>query len=97
MISISLSKKFFCQNFIISIKVIDFYRGMLKYMINYALYLVHYDAHFHINDDAKKCRYLVSQIISHFFIIHLNISDKKYCKKYVKAELRVRVGRPQTS
>ena len=24
------------------------YRGMLKYMINYALYLAHYDAYFHI-------------------------------------------------
>ena len=34
------------------------YVGMLKYKINYALYLAHYDAYFHINDDAKKCRYL---------------------------------------
>ena len=24
------------------------YRGMLKYIINYALYLAHYDAYFHI-------------------------------------------------
>ena len=29
---------------------------MLKYIINYALYLAHYDAYFQINDDAKKCR-----------------------------------------
>ena len=28
------------------------YRGMLKYIINYTLYLAHYDAYFHINDDA---------------------------------------------
>ena len=34
------------------------YGGMLKYIINYALYLAHYDAYFQINDDAKKCRYL---------------------------------------
>ena len=45
---------------------------MLKYMINYGLHLAHYDAYFHINDDAQKCRYLVSQIILYFFIIHLN-------------------------
>ena len=35
------------------------YRGMLKYMNNYSLYLAHYDAYFHINDDAKKYWYLV--------------------------------------
>ena len=34
------------------------YGGMLKYKINYALKLAHYDAYFHINDDAMKCRYL---------------------------------------
>ena len=34
------------------------YRGMLKYIISYAFYLARYDAYFHINDDAKKCRYL---------------------------------------
>ena len=34
------------------------YGGMLKYVINYALYFVHYIHIFHINDDAKKCRYL---------------------------------------
>ena len=33
---------------------------MLKYIINYALYLAHYDAYFQINDDAKKCRYSVT-------------------------------------
>ena len=33
------------------------YGGKLKYIINYALYLAHYDAYFHINDDAKKCGY----------------------------------------
>ena len=49
------------------------YRGMLKYMINYALCLAHYDAYFHKNGGAKKCRYLVSQII--FFLFHLNCSQ----------------------
>ena len=34
------------------------YGGMLKYKINYALYLAHYDAYFQINDDAMKRRYL---------------------------------------
>ena len=33
-------------------------RGKIKYIINYALYLSHYDAYSHINDGAKKCRYL---------------------------------------
>ena len=33
---------------------LKFYREMLKYMINYALYLAHYDAYCHKNDDAKK-------------------------------------------
>ena len=42
---------------------------MLNYMINYALYLADYDAYFHINDAAKKCRYLMSQIILYSFII----------------------------
>ena len=27
---------------------------MVKYIFNYALYLAHNDAYFHINDDAKK-------------------------------------------
>ena len=48
-------------------------------MINYALYLAHYDAYFRINDDAKKCKYLVSQIILYSFIIHLNCSHMKFC------------------
>ena len=34
------------------------YGGMLKYIINCAFYLARYDAYFHINGDAKKCRYL---------------------------------------
>ena len=34
------------------------YVEKVKYIINYTLYLAHYDAYFHINDDAKKCRYL---------------------------------------
>ena len=34
---------------------LKFYRGMLKYLINYALYFAHYEAYFHKNDDAKKC------------------------------------------
>ena len=42
---------------------------MLKYMIDYALYLARYDAYFHINDVAKMCRYLDSQIILYSFII----------------------------
>ena len=32
--------------------------GNAKNIIDYALYLAHSDARFHINDDAKKCRYL---------------------------------------
>ena len=54
------------------------YSKMIKYMNNYALYLEHYGAHFRINDDAKKCGYLVSQIILYSFIIHLNCSHIKY-------------------
>ena len=34
------------------------YGGILKYIANYALYIAHYDAHFQIDDNAKKCRYL---------------------------------------
>ena len=52
------------------------YRGMLKYMINYTLYLAHYDAHFNINDDAKKCTHLVSQTILYSFTIHLRVGRK---------------------
>ena len=33
-------------------------KEMIKYIINYTLYVVHYDAYFQINDDVKKCRYL---------------------------------------
>ena len=55
---------------------------MLKYMIGYSLYLAYYDAYFHINDDVKNCRYLVSQTILYSFIIHLNCSHIKYSKKY---------------
>ena len=58
------------------------YRGMLQYMTDYALYLALYDAYFHINDNAKKCRYFVSQIVLYSFILHLNCSHIKYCKKY---------------
>ena len=39
-------------------------------MINYALYLAHYDAYFHIHDDTKKCRYFVSQIILYFLFFN---------------------------
>ena len=58
------------------------YMGMLQYMINYALYLAHYDAYFHINDDARKRRYLVSQMLLYSLIIYLNCSHIKYNKKY---------------
>ena len=44
------------------------YGGMLKYIINYAFYLARYDAYFHINDDAKKCRYL--SITNNFMFSH---------------------------
>ena len=55
------------------------YRGMLKYMITYALYLAHYDAYFHINDDAKTCHKSFYILL----LIHFNCSHIKYCKKYV--------------
>ena len=58
------------------------YRGMLKYMINYALYLAHYDAYFHTYDDATQFRYIVSQVVLYSFIIHLNSPHIKCCKKY---------------
>ena len=45
------------------------YGGMLKYINNYALYLAHYDAYFHIYDDAKKCRDLS---VLNNFIFSLN-------------------------
>ena len=45
------------------------YKGKLKYVINYALYSAHYDAYFHVNDDAKKCRYLR---VTNNFIFYCN-------------------------
>ena len=54
---------------------------MIKDIVNYALYLAHYDAH--INDDAKKCRYLsVTNKFIFSLIIHLNCCHMKHCKKY---------------
>ena len=44
------------------------YGEMLKYIINYALHLTHYTAYFHINDDAKKCRYL--SVTTNFIFPH---------------------------
>ena len=44
--------------------------GMLEYIINYALYLAHYDAHFKINDDAKKCRNL--SMTNNFIFSHIS-------------------------
>ena len=40
----------------------------LNYIINYAFYLVRYDAYFHINDDARKCRYL--SVTNNFIFSH---------------------------
>ena len=37
-------------------------------IINYALYLAHYDAYFHIYDDVKKCRYL--SVTNNFILPH---------------------------
>ena len=51
------------------------YGGMLKYIINHALYFAHYDAYFQINGDAKKCRYLSETnnfIYSHISFILLS-------------------------
>ena len=45
------------------------YVEMIKYIIHYTLYVAHYDAYFHINDDAKKCRYLS---VTNKFIFFLN-------------------------
>ena len=42
--------------------------GGVKYIINYALYLAYYDAYFHINDDAQKCRYL--SVTNNFIFPH---------------------------
>ena len=46
------------------------YGGMWKYMIKYAFYLARYmyDAYFHINDDARKCRYLI--VTNNFIFSH---------------------------
>ena len=41
---------------------------MLKYIINYSFYLARYDANFHINDEAKKCRYL--NVTNNFIFSH---------------------------
>ena len=46
------------------------YGGMLKYIINFAFYLARYDAYFHINYDAKKCRY---GCVSNNFIFSHNL------------------------
>ena len=48
------------------------YGGMLKYMINYAFYLAHYDAYFHMNNGAKRSvDSLVSQISLYSLLIYL--------------------------
>ena len=44
------------------------YGEMLKYILNHALYLAHYRAYFHINDDTKKCRYL--SVTNNFIFPH---------------------------
>ena len=44
------------------------YGEMLKCIINYALHLAHYRAYFHINDVAKKCRYL--SVTNNFIFPH---------------------------
>ena len=46
------------------------YGGMLKYIINYALYSALYDAYFQVNDDAKKCRYLSVTNNLNYLIFH---------------------------
>ena len=46
------------------------YEEMLKYIINYALYLAHYDAYFQINDDVKKCRDL--SVANNFIFSHIS-------------------------
>ena len=54
-------------------------KEMIKYIINYTLYVVHYDAYFQINDDAKKCRYLsVTNKLIFSLIIHLNCCHMKH-------------------
>ena len=55
---------------------------MTKYFINYTLYLAHYDAYFHINDEAKKCRYL--SVTNKFILFHnsFKLLSYRHCKKY---------------
>ena len=60
-----------------------FYGGMLKYIINLGLYLAHYNEYFHINDNAKKCKYLVSQIVINIYFFHYSFKllSHEYYKK----------------
>ena len=51
--------------------IMKVYGGMLKYIINYALYLAHYDTYFQINDDAKKCRYL--SVTNFIYFCHISL------------------------
>ena len=57
------------------------YGGMLKYKL--CLLFSAYDAYFHINDDAKKCRFL--SVTNNFIFSHdlINCFHMKYYKKYV--------------
>ena len=57
-------------------------RALWNYIINYALHLAHYRAYFHINDDAKKCRYL--SVTNNFIFPHNLFKWLSYedCKKY---------------
>ena len=59
------------------------YRGMLKYIIKYAWYLAHLDACFHINDDAKKCRYL--SVTNNFIFFHnsFKLLSQKYALPWI--------------
>ena len=54
---------------------------MLKYMINYALYIAHYDANFILMTTLRSVDILVSQMILYFLLIHSNCSHMKYYKK----------------
>ena len=62
------------------------YGEMLEYLINYALHLAHYDAYFHINDDAKRGRYLG---VTNNFIFSRNsfIKNCSYMKNHKKYAL----------
>ena len=57
------------------------YREMIKYIINYALYLARYRHIFIQMMTLRSVDMLVSQIILYSLIIHLNDSHMKYCKK----------------